>query len=127
MASSRRRPAFGELMQRIVDGGERHLLAGRRRFGVQNFRRDVAIARAEQQRSEREALARRPQSGAAQLLSQLGVHLQRGGLADAIAIVAERCLAVFRGCIAHLFNRLNGRDERCHPGNYGPRPRSTRV
>jgi hypothetical protein len=83
----------------------------------------VAIARAEQQRAERKALARRPQSSPAQLLSQLGIHLNGGGLADAFAIVAATRLAVFRGCLVHLFNRLKGRqDKNVLPATMVPDP-----
>ena len=56
-------------MQRIVDGRQRHVLAAPHRFFVQHLGRHVPVAAAEQQARQRHALARRPQPGLAQELS----------------------------------------------------------
>ena len=57
---------FGELVQRVVDGGQRHRNFGAGRLFVKHFGGEVAIALAEQQPSQRHALARRPQADLAQ-------------------------------------------------------------
>nr|BAT27197.1 hypothetical protein [Aureimonas frigidaquae] len=57
-----------ELMQRVVDGGERHGLAGLVRFLVEFFGRQVPIPRPEQEVAQRHTLARRPQARRAQAL-----------------------------------------------------------
>jgi hypothetical protein len=45
-------------MQRIVDSGKRDMMPNRRRLGVQQLCRHVPILALEQERSERQALAR---------------------------------------------------------------------
>jgi hypothetical protein len=57
---------LGELVQRVVDGGQRHRHLGAGRLFVKHFGGEVAVALAEQQPAERHALARRPQADLAQ-------------------------------------------------------------
>ena len=61
------KPRLGELVQRVVDGGERDAHAGRLRLGVQVLGRNVAVALGEEDAAELDALARRPQPGMAKL------------------------------------------------------------
>ncbi len=48
---------LGELVQRVVDSGERHMLARGQRLGMKDLGRDVAVAGPEQERAEHEPLA----------------------------------------------------------------------
>ena len=64
-------PDLGELVQGVVDGGERDRDAGPRRLLEQHLGRDVPVALAEQEPAERDALARRPQAHAPQLVPQV--------------------------------------------------------
>ena len=52
---------IGELVQRVVDGGERYLYARSQRLAVQLLGRDVAVAAFEQKPAKRDTLACRPQ------------------------------------------------------------------
>jgi hypothetical protein len=61
MAISRRRRAL-ELMQGVIDRGQRHALASQHRLFVQQLGRHVPVARAEQDRSQGNALPRRAQA-----------------------------------------------------------------
>ena len=54
---------IGELVEGVVDRGERYRDLRQRRFLVQHFRSEVAGALAEQQPAERHALTGRPQAG----------------------------------------------------------------
>ena len=54
---------LGELVQRVVDGGQRNRHAGAQRFLVQLFGREVAVALGEQKLGQCNALTRRPQAG----------------------------------------------------------------
>ena len=51
---------LGELVQRVVDRGERHRHFARQRLLVQRLRRDMAVALGEQQMRQRHALPRGP-------------------------------------------------------------------
>jgi hypothetical protein len=62
---------FGELVQRVVDGGERHRHLGAVCLFVEHLGGEVAVALAEQQPAERHALTRRPQAD----LAQHGLHV----------------------------------------------------
>src|SRR5262249_33023949 len=55
-------PDFGELVQRVVDGGERHRHFGAVGFLVEHFRGDVAVAPCGQDTAERPALPGRSQA-----------------------------------------------------------------
>ena len=57
---------IGQLVERVVDGRQRHRNLGERRFLVEHFRRQVARALAEQQPAQRHALPGRPQAGGLQ-------------------------------------------------------------
>ena len=63
---------FRELVQGVVDGRQRDRNTGARRLVEQNFGGDVPIALAKQQPSEGDALPRRTQAHAAQLVPQFG-------------------------------------------------------
>ena len=63
----------GELMQRIVDGGQRHADALGHRLAMQLFGRDVPVPSVEQQPGQRQALTRRPQSCGLQSFEGLSV------------------------------------------------------
>jgi len=52
---------IGELIERVVDSGQRHRNLGERGFLVEHFRGQMAGALAEQQPAQRHALAGRPQ------------------------------------------------------------------
>ena len=54
---------IGQLVERVVDGGERHRNLGEGRFLVEHFRGEMARALAEQQPAQRHALPGRPQAG----------------------------------------------------------------
>ncbi|SCM77743.1 hypothetical protein KL86PLE_60058 [uncultured Pleomorphomonas sp.] len=54
---------FGELVQRVVDGGERHRHLGGQRLGVQVLGGEMAMAVREQDLGERHALAGGPEAG----------------------------------------------------------------
>ena len=58
----RSKPGLGELVQRVVDGGQRDRHAGGQRLFVQFLGRQMAVALGEQQLGKRDALARRPQA-----------------------------------------------------------------
>ena len=72
----------GELMQRVVDGGERHANMAGERLAVQRFGGDVAIAAFEQQPGERKALASGPQARLAELLDHSGEGPRRRHVTD---------------------------------------------
>src|SRR2546425_4556158 len=57
---------IGELIERVVDGRQRHRNLGERGFLVQHFRGQMAGALAEQQPAQRHALAGRPKTGGLQ-------------------------------------------------------------
>ena len=63
-------------MQSVVDGRQRHALAGSHGLLVQHFRGDMPVAAAEQQHGKRDTLARRPQAGPPQKLRNVD---RRGG------------------------------------------------
>ena len=54
---------IGQLIERVVDGGERHRNLGQGGFLVEHFRGEMARALAEQQPAQRHALAGRTQTG----------------------------------------------------------------
>ena len=60
-------PRLAELLERVVDSGERDIGVGPRRLLIQRLGRRMPVALAEQQPAERHALARRPQAGGLQL------------------------------------------------------------
>ena len=60
--ASRSSPSFSELMQCVVDRGERYFDARRHRFAVQMLGGDVTIPAFEKKPGQGEALTRRPQS-----------------------------------------------------------------
>ncbi len=62
-------PGRGELMQRVVDGRERHRDRRGERLAVQLLGGDVAIAASNSSRVKRKALASRPQPSRAQTRS----------------------------------------------------------
>ena len=76
---------FGELVQRVVDGGERNLQARISHFVVQAFRRHMPVAVFEQQAGQLDPLAGGTQAGMAQP--------QRGG--------GRRILAGITQSLAH--------------------------
>ena len=65
-------PGRGELVQRVVDRRQRHRDFGAERLAVQLLGRYMPLAAVEQQARERQALPRRPQTGGAQALQQVG-------------------------------------------------------
>jgi hypothetical protein len=63
-------PGRGELMQGVVDRRQRHRQFGRARLFEQHLGGEMAIAAAEQQPAERDALPRGAKPGLAQLAAQ---------------------------------------------------------
>ena len=74
---------LGELVQRVVDGGERHRHLGVVGFLVQHFRRHMPVALGEQNPPQRHALPRRAQPDLAQLrldvVPRTAVEIGKGG------------------------------------------------
>jgi len=68
---------MAELVQRIVDGGERNRHAGALGFLEKRLGRQVAIAAGEEQPAQSDALARRAQAHRAQAVFQI-VHRAAG-------------------------------------------------
>lgn len=56
-------PGIRELIERVVDGRERHTDAGRIGLAAKSTGGHMAVVRGEQQSGERHALARRPKRG----------------------------------------------------------------
>jgi len=96
-----------KLMQGVVDGRERHLLPRGKRLRVQKLSRDVPIAIAEQQRSERQSLPRRPEASRTQPpgdLARRRKHFARVtvGLGNTrLANIGQPALVVFWDHPAH--------------------------
>src|SRR3546814_18858672 len=65
--------AVGEVVQRVVDGGERHRNPGRLGLGMQLLGRYVAVAGIEQQARQGQALTGGTQTRAAQTVEGSGV------------------------------------------------------
>src|SRR5687767_9175964 len=63
----------GELVKRVVDGGERNADAGGERLGMQLVGGHMSVAALEQEAGQGESLPRRPQSRLAQTLQHLGI------------------------------------------------------
>jgi hypothetical protein len=77
-------PDFRELVQGVVDGGERDWDASARRLVEQHLGRDVPVALAEQEPAQRDALARRAQAHAAQLVPQVRERAAAQGRARSV-------------------------------------------
>ena len=92
-----------ELVQRVVDGRQRHALAGPHGLLVQHFRRHVPVAVAEQQRRQRHALARRPQARPAKQFADVDRRRRRApaGLSKFADIVSRRLCAQRHGNSSH--------------------------
>ena len=82
---------IGKLMQRVVDGRERHRNLGMRRFFVEHFRREMPVALAEQDPAERHALARGTQTD----LPQQRLHVMPGAAVETCRS-GRRKLGLFR-------------------------------
>ena len=89
-------PDFGELVQRVVDGGKRHRHFGAVRFLVQHFRRDVPVALGEQDPAERHALPGRAQAD----FAQLRLHVVPGAAGEIVS-PGRRTRLDRRGCCRH--------------------------
>ena len=72
---------FGDLVQCVVNGRERHRHLGLGRFFVEHFGRDVPVALAEEEPAERDALARRAKPRAAQAVAQIQSRVGRTAFA----------------------------------------------
>ena len=70
-------PDAGELVQGVVDRGQRHRDAGGARLVEQFLGGHMARAALEQQLGQCQALSRRPQAGRLQLLQDTGIGSRR--------------------------------------------------
>ncbi len=80
---------LGELVQRVVDGGERHRHAGLDRLGVQPLGGHVPVALREQELAERQALLRRTQAGATQQSRDIGGRRIRPPTTDSLGRLTQ--------------------------------------
>ena len=70
-------PRADELVQRVVDRGERHRHRRGERLVMELFGRDMAVALVEQQARQRQPLTRRPQMGRSQHVDGGGIRTSR--------------------------------------------------
>ena len=87
-------PCLDELVQRIVDGRERHPDRGLDRFAVQLLGGDVPVTLLEQEPDQRQPLPGRPQMRRAQQLKGVGEGARRSHDVDIGTIRSRRRTAI---------------------------------